>query len=798
MQDYEKLGVFYLGRLFDMKAGKAEEGLLLYDSKDLTTHAVCVGMTGSGKTGLCMALLEEAAIDGIPALVIDPKGDLGNLLLTFPELRPSDFRPWIEEEAAAREGLTPDEFASRTAETWRSGLEAWGQDGARIERFRRAVDIAVYTPGSRAGLPLKVIRSFAAPAGDPAADSDALRDRVQATVSGLLALLGRDTDPLQSREHILLANLINRAWTEGRDLDIAGLIHEVQNPPFDKIGVFDLETFFPRSDRINLAMILNNLLASPGFSAWMEGEAMDIARLLHTPEGRPRISILSIAHLSDAERMFFVTLLLNEVIAWMRARPGTSGLRALLYMDEIYGFFPPISAPPSKAPMLTLLKQARAFGLGVVLATQNPVDLDYKGLSNAGTWLIGRLQTERDRDRVLDGLEGASTASGAAFERRGMEAVLSGLGKRVFLMHNVHEDAPVLFQTRWVLSYLRGPLTRAQISLLMAPRKTQPAKTGPPAVPASPPRADTAAVLSRRPGLPAGVNAYYLESPPPPGGDGAVYRPSLYGKARLHFVNARAGIDLWQTHQLLAPLEEDISLFSWHEGESHGEQELKLKRTGEPGIGYLPLPEEAGQAGFFKVRSRDLAHHLYQNQVLPLWKAPEHKAYSRVGESEGEFRVRIADAAREKRDLAVEKLRLRYSPRLASLQDRIRKAMARVNREQSQYGQQKLQTAISLGATILGGMFGRKVGSVGNLGRATTSMRGMGRSAREKQDVERAKQEVLALQEKLAELESRFRQDLNRVQSGSGESGPEIQEFLLRPRKSDILIREVGIVWSRG
>ncbi|MDI9444224.1 MAG: ATP-binding protein, partial [Planctomycetota bacterium] len=471
MQDFEKLGVFYLGRQFDPASRSLKDELVLYDSKDLVTHAVCVGMTGSGKTGLCLTLLEEAAIDGIPAILVDPKGDLGNLLLTFPRLESADFRPWIDEAEAARQGITPEQLAEATAKKWREGLAEWGQDAARIERFRSSVDLAIYTPGSSAGLPLAVLRAFTVPPRSMLDQPDALRERIASAVSGLLALLGIAADPLNSREHILLAQIFEHAWREGRDLDLAGLVRAIQSPPFDKMGLVDLETFFPAKDRTALAMQINNLLASPGFAGWLEGEPLDIQRLLYTPEGKPRLSIISIAHLSDAERMFFVTILLGEMISWMRSQSGTTSLRAVFYMDEVFGYFPPTANPPTKTPMLTLLKQARAFGLGVVLATQNPVDLDYKGLSNAGTWLLGRLQTERDKLRVLEGLEGASAAAGAQFNRKDMEAILAGLGNRVFLMNNVHEDQPVVFQTRWCLSYLGGPLSRGQIQSLMAPRK---------------------------------------------------------------------------------------------------------------------------------------------------------------------------------------------------------------------------------------------------------------------------------------------------------------------------------------
>jgi hypothetical protein len=327
----EKLGAFYLGRVHDLATGTTGDAPILYDAKDLTTHAVIVGMTGSGKTGLGVSLLEEAAIDGVPAIAIDPKGDLGNLLLAFPRLRPEDFRPWIDEGAARRAGRTPDEHAAWTAELWRSGLKDWGQNGARVKRYRDAARATIYTPGSTAGVPLTVLRSFAAPAPSVAADADALRERVQTATSGLLALLGIDADPVTSREHILLSMLLDRAWRAGEDRDLATLIQEIQKPPVTRVGVMDLESFFPAKERFALAMRLNNLLASPGFAPWMEGESLDVGRLLYTEDGAPRLAVISIAHLSDAERMFFVTLLLNEVLAWARAQPGTQSLRALLY-----------------------------------------------------------------------------------------------------------------------------------------------------------------------------------------------------------------------------------------------------------------------------------------------------------------------------------------------------------------------------------------------------------------------------------------------------------------------------------
>lgn len=467
--EFEKQGSFYLGRFVETDEHRAtpEEGPnFLYDAKDLTTHAVCVGMTGSGKTGLCMTLLEEAGVDEVPAICIDPKGDLGNLLLTFPELQPSDFEPWVDAADAARKNQSVPERAASVAELWRGGLAKWGISPERIARLRESVDLAIYTPGSSAGRQLAIVSSLAAPEAHAALAGDERRERITSTVSGVLGLLGIDADPVQSREHVFLSTLLQHAWDAGTDLSIGDLVRAVMDPPIQQVGVLPLDTFFPARDRQSLAMKLNALIASPGFAGWLEGEPLDVQRLLYTPEGRPRIVVLSIAHLSEAERMFFVTLLLNEVVSWMREQAGTSHLRALLYMDEVFGFLPPVAEPPSKRPLLTLLKQARAYGLGVVLATQNPVDLDYKALSNCGTWFLGRLQTERDVDRVIDGLQGAAQNAGQSFAASEARALLAGLSSRVFLAQNAHESHPRLFHTRWAMSYLRGPLTRAQIGAL--------------------------------------------------------------------------------------------------------------------------------------------------------------------------------------------------------------------------------------------------------------------------------------------------------------------------------------------
>jgi len=803
MQDFEKLGAFYLGKEYDLERRALREEMVLYDAKDLTTHAVCVGMTGSGKTGLCLGLLEEAALDGIPTLAIDPKGDIGNLLLTFPGLRPADFEPWVDPAVAASQGKTAAEYAASRAKLWKEGLADWGQDGKRIQKFRDAVDLAIYTPGSNVGLQLSVLQSLAAPAPAVAADADALRERILSSVSGLLALLGIDADPLRSREYILLANILDRAWQRGDDLDLGDLIRQIQTPPFDRVGVFDLESFYPVKERLELAMSLNNLLASPGFSAWMEGEPLDIQRLLWTSQGKPRIAILSISHLSDAERMFFVTVLLGEVVSWMRGQSGTSALRAILYMDEVFGFFPPTANPPSKTPMLTLLKQARAYGLGIVLATQNPVDLDYKGLSNAGTWFLGRLQTERDKMRVLEGLEGASTQAGASFDRARMEATLAGLGSRVFLMNNVHEDQPVLFQTRWALSYLRGPLQREQIRSLMAERKEK----APKSVAARAKEglkkseekalASTAAEGADRPVVQAGVTERFLPLTPPVAADETVvYRPALVAATRLHFVAARADLDLWEEVYVFASIDPKTLDDPWQAAECLDARQVQLLGEHERGCRFASLPAVASSAKTFARWGKLLASYLYRERTYTTWACRAVKLTSKVGEGEGDFRARVTQAFHEKRNLAVEKLRARYKPKLARLRDRIERAKEKVEREKEQYSQSKYQTALSFGATVLGALFGRKLGSRANVGRATRAARGVGRAAKERGDIARAQDNLEDLNQKLVDLEEAFQEDLARLQETLDPAQSEIQAKEVRARKSDIAVRELALTWT--
>ena len=789
LPSYEKLGVFYLGREYD-PATQELGAELLYDSRDLTTHAVCIGMTGSGKTGLCVSLLEEAAIDGVPAIVIDPKGDIANLALTFPQLRPEDFKPWVDAGEAARKGQSVDEFATATAATWRKGLEEWGQDGERIQRLRDAAVVDIYTPGSNAGRPLSILRSFAAPDQVVANDATALKERVGSAVAGLLGLLGIDADPIRSREFILLSALLDAAWRKGESLDLAALIRSVQKPPFDKVGVFDVESFFPAKDRTELALRINGLLASPGFEAWLAGDALDIQSLLYDADGKPRIAIVSIAHLNDAERMFVVTLVTNELVAWMRRQSGTTSLRAIFYMDEVFGFFPPSAMPPSKLPLLTLMKQARAFGLGVVLATQNPVDLDYKGLGNAGTWFIGRLQTERDKARVIEGLLGSDSAGG--MDKSQLEAAMSNLPQRTFLMRNVHDAAPVLLRTRWALSYLRGPLTSAEIAQLAASEGKESTLPAPAAV-TGPARAATphapAQASGSRPIVPAGVPEKFMAAA---GNQGVEYEPRIGARVRAHFVDAKAGLDAWENWYYLAPLTAQGP--DWDAAEICNADAIQLLDAPAPNATFADVAGSALAARAFAQHGKSLADHVYRTSSLSIMRCPDLKLTSAPGGSEGEFRARIALALREKRDAAVDALRRKYASKLDRIEDRARKAEQKLVREKEQSSQQTVSSALSVGGSLLGALFGGRRGS--SFGKASSAARSVGRIGKERTDVAHAEADLTALQQQHTALEAQLADEIAALESKFDAGAIAVEQSEIKARKSDTEVTDLVLVWQ--
>jgi hypothetical protein len=805
MHDFEKLGVFYLGREYDLETRKVRDEPVLYDSRDLVTHAVCVGMTGSGKTGLCLSLIEEAAIDGIPVIAIDPKGDIGNLLLTFPDLAPADFRPWIDEDEARRNGVDPDAFAAKEAARWRDGLAAWDEDGARIAKLRSAADFTIYTPGSRAGVPVSILSSFAAPAGAARDDGEAMAERAGNTATSVLALAGVDAAP-RSREHTLLSTIFASAWRDGRDLDLASLIQQVQTPPFQKVGIVDIESFFPAKERFDLAMRLNGLLAAPGFEQWLEGEPLDPSTLLYTSTGRPRVAVFSIAHLGDAERMFFVSVLLNQMVAWMRAQTGTSSLRAVVYMDEILGYFPPVANPPSKAPLLTLLKQGRAFGLGVVLATQNPVDLDYKGLANTGTWFLGRLQTERDKARMLDGLEGAAAGT---LDRATADKMLSALDKRVFLLHDVHANGPTVFQTRWTLSYLRGPLSRDQIRKVTAGRlpagvteSPVPAGSATPSAAASAaapsPSAGTPGAAERRPSpserpvVPPGIDQFFV---PATGGKTAThYLPVVLGSATVAFSDAKNGIDESRDVLYAADVSDGAVPVDWARASRVDVPVSSLLRSAPQTASLDPVPAPALQPRNYSGWEKAFGRWLAQAETLELFRHRELKLTSRPGESERDFRIRVNDASRAARDEAVDAVRRKYAAKQAQLAERLRRAEAAVARETDQASQAKLQTMLSMGATVLGALLGRKAVSTSTLGRATTAARGIGRSMKESEDITRAGESAESVRTQISDLDAQVLAETQQI-AAQYDGDPGIERVSLTPRRGQVNVQFVALGW---
>ncbi|MFM7149018.1 MAG: helicase HerA domain-containing protein, partial [Gemmataceae bacterium] len=711
---------FYLGQGYDLatKAVRPED-LVLYEARNLTTHGVIVGMTGSGKTGLSIALLEEAAIDGIPAVIIDPKGDLTNLLLRFPDLAPSDFARWLNPDEARLRNRSVDQYAEELSQRWKKGLEETGQGLHRIREVTHHTDFRVYTPGSEAGLPLSILGTFSAPKVRMAQED--LTQKIHATATALLGLSGISADPVQSREHVLITQLIHHAWTNGRDLDLATLIQEIQHPTLRTIGAYNLETFFPSRDRLKFASQLNNLLASPLFSTWTQGEPLDLEKLL-IRGGRPQHLIFYLAHLDDNQRMFFTTLLLEEMLNWTRRQTGTTNLRALLYFDEVFGYLPPFPAnPPSKQPLLTLLKQARAFGVGILLATQNPVDLDYKALSNAGTWFIGKLQTERDKARLLDGLESVAAEQGGMTERANLDRVIASLGNRLFLMHNIHQGQPRLFQTRWTLSYLRGPMSRDEIHRISSSQEGPdhdfvvvalkvcnhcgsevPAGSGSRcpscgknpweehgrsreallANPSPATRPNTARKREEQevasptqgpPLLPHEISQFYLPLVDGSGKPGWIieYQAWLLGFAEITFIiDRRAGREHTIQRRLLTQAPSAGHPAEWEKALS-----ILVEPADKPqkDARWAGIPDGIDTARKVKSQEKDFLEFLYRNLKLNLWKSPGMDLISNPDETREEFLIRCKDEAKKRAEAERNRERIKFEPRM----DAVRKSSSR-------------------------------------------------------------------------------------------------------------------------
>jgi hypothetical protein len=810
MEPVEERGAsFYLGQEYDLAAGRSLDRLVHYDARDLTTHAVCLGMTGSGKTGLGIVLLEEAVLDGIPALVIDPKGDMTNLLLTFPDLRPEDFRPWVNPDDARRKDLDLDTYAGQIAETWRKGLAATGQGPERIRRLQQAADFAIFTPGSSAGTPLSILQTFRVPDLSWEEQGEFLLDKIQAIVSALLALVGIEADPVRSREHILLSSIFQHAWQAGQDLDLAQLILQVQKPPFAQLGVFPVDVAFPEKDRLELAMLLNGLLASPAFVHWIQGQPLEIDSLLHGPSGKPQVSILYLAHLSEPEKVFFITLLLEQLVSWMRAQSGTTSLRALLYMDELFGYLPPHPAnPPTKTLLLTLLKQARAFGLGLVLTTQNPVDLDYKALSNAGTWFIGRMQADRDKQRVLDGLEGVEVGRGGT-SRAEFDRLISALGSRVFLLHNVHEDQPLIFHTRWAMSYLRGPLTRIQVEDLVGEKEAVPVQDMAPAATvkeASPARAPQmlAGLNAVPPQLPSSVKQAYLPATvslqaalarmtgarSQPGVTGELlYRPALAGLAQVRYVHSKSRQTQAEQVAYLLPLEHAGQALDW--AGSRVDLEMDgLGRQPEPEALFAELPSDMAASTRYTALKKEFEDYLYYNLSITLWYNPHIELYSEAGEKEKSFLRRCRKAAEKAHKADAAKLQEKYEREVERLEDKLRREERELDEDKIEYDARKQEELLS-GVESVISLFGGSRRST----RLSTASRKRRMTRQARADMEESEETIEELQEQIKTLKEEARQELDELAEAWGERIEELEEVEVRPRRTDVLTEYLGLAW---
>ncbi|MCF6185178.1 MAG: DUF87 domain-containing protein [Bacteroidales bacterium] len=789
-QLYEKLGLFYLGKEVNSETQELTDNLLLYKNKHLTTHAALIGMTGSGKTGLGIDIIEEAVLDNIPAIIIDPKGDMGNLLLTFPDLKPEDFEPWVDAGTAESKGLSVKEFAAKTAAMWDKGIQSWHQDKSRIKKLKENAEYIIYTPGSSAGVQLSVLSSFDAPSEDLIDDPDSFTSVINSTVSSLLALIKVKGDPLQSKEYLLLSNIFIYLWKKQISITLEELIGYVTNPPFEKIGVLPLKSFYGQTERLNLAMKLNTVLASPSFSAWTEGETLDIQNLLYTKEGKPKVSILSIAHLDESQRMFFVTLFLNRYISWMRQQSGTSSLRALLYMDEIFGFFPAVSNPPSKKPMLLLLKQARAYGISVILATQNPIDLDYKGLSNIGTWFIGRLQTKQDKERVMDGLLKSDEDS---LNKKEIESLLSNIQSRVFLFKSAHEDELKLMQTRWVLSYLRGPLSKKEVRTLMHDKKekiklseknVQQTKKSKKAMPAV--SSDTNVVQSV---ISDEVEQYYVSNTSY--GKEIAYEPYLLAEAKVKFVNATRGIDIEKSFSKRYYLHEDASSLDFAEGENFDfDIDLFDKKPTDQSCFYN-LPTFIEELKNLKPIEKAYSDFLYRSNKLELYKCTVLKAESKPNESLRDFKVRLTEILRDKKGEAVEKLRTKYGSKGDRLQDKYQALMIKLQKEKSDVASKRTDTAMSLGMAVLGSFLGG-----GTKRKMASGINSAAKISKEKADVRRVETQIQQVKNDMQELRTDLSRDIDIIKEKFNIENYKIDTFYIKPRKSDIYGVKTVLLWE--
>lgn len=780
----EKLGSFFLGSEYNLKMGEITGERINYDARDLTTHAVCIGMTGSGKTGLCICLLEEAALDKVPAIIIDPKGDITNHLLHFPELRATDFLEWINTDDARRKNVSKEEFASLTAETWRKGLESWGIGKKRINELSESVDFTIYTPGSNTGIPINILSSLETPKYE---DNDTLNNLITGTTGALLNLLKITQDPVRSKEGILLSSILQHHWSQEQNLSLEKLIRQVQNPPFNRLGVFDLETFYPEDKRLELALALNSLLASPIFTEWLTGDSLDISALLYKENGKPRHSIFSLAHLGEEERMFFVTLLLERISTWMQGQSGTTSLRALLYFDEVFGYMPPVANPPSKTPLLRLLKQGRAYGLGVVLTTQNPVDLDYKGLTNTGTWFIGKLQTERDKARVLEGLESAAQIS-LVEGTMDYSDIIGKLRSRVFLLHNVHDDSTKIFHTRWAMNYLRGPLTGVQIRKLMNNKKDPiPDKSAP----------IHGEFTNNPPNIDSKIEQYYVELSASQSklggrGDGKIHLlPSLMLSYQVRFFDKKREIDKTISKWVVAPEPNNLGEINWDQIMEIDPQKIYTQPVySTENLVYHEIPSQYNTIKELNQYRKKFSDYQYRNQKFSIGTHSSLKLFQTQNESRADFIGKVKQTAREERDAEIDKLEKKYDSKLDRINSKISRLTNSLTVDKAEYDARKREEVFGVGETVLGVLLGRRR-STG----ITTASRRRRMTTKTKYKIDDTEKEIEQFKLELAELEIELKEQVDGITEKWMSVENDIVEYSVTPRKTDVDVDELKIAW---
>ena len=810
---------FYLGRTYDPIRQTVTDEEVYYDPADLTTHAVVTGMTGSGKTGLCVILLEEAALQGIPAIIIDPKGDLTNLLLHFPALAPQDFQTWIDADLARRAGKTVEQVAADAANSWREGLREWGVPQEKILALKNAAQFTVFTPGSDAGVPVSVLSSLAAPEIPWNENREVLREKITSTVTALLGLVGyTDLDPLRSREHILLSNIFENEWSQGKDVELAELVLQTQTPPFEKLGAFPVETFFPAKDRMELAMVLNNILAAPAFETWREGQPMNIGSMLYAQDGRPRHNIFYLAHLSDTERMFFVTLLFSAVETWMRTQSGATTLRALLYMDEMYGYLPPQRNPPSKQPLLRMLKQGRAFGLGLLLATQNPVDVDYKALSNAGTWFIGKLQTEQDKNRLLDGLESAA----GGVPRSIFDKLISSLGKRVFVLHNIHAKQPELLQTRWTMNFLAGPLTRNQIPALNKLANAAAAgQAQPDVIPVSVPTATPQSFMANyrqpvpetspsqfsitKPPIPAWIREYFLpqnyslpeafsaaQRPMPAEVmiDSVVYRPALLASAEVRILDRKHGVDSEITRTALVKSPEKRGSIRWEEYPLNANLHDDIDTSPAPSTRFSSIDAPLNDVKLMTALQKDFTDWVYRTSSVKARANQALKVFAGPDVSPAEFMKACAEAARDARDAEIAKKAAPLDRQLKSLEDKLAREERELREDEAELSHRKMEEAGTHLENLTGLFGGRRKAS-----RLSSSLTKRRMTEQAKAEVEESLDAIDQFKAQIKDLAKRREEAIAEINDRWGRVVNEITEVTIAPKKTDVFVKLFGVAW---